>query len=110
MPGRWLLALPAHHIAGLQVLVRSVVAGSAPVAVSARFDASELPAAVSAMGSGRRYASLVAAQLDKALADPSACAALAELDAVLDRRRTDAGAHCAKGLRRQGFRSCGHTV
>lgn len=82
-PGRWLLALPAHHVAGLQVLVRSVLAGRAPVAVSARFDVSKLPAAVSAMGSGRRYASLVAAQLDKALADRSACAALAELDAVL---------------------------
>ena len=82
-PGRWMLALPAHHIAGLQVLVRSVIAGRAPVAVSARFDAAELPAAVSAMGSGRRYASLVAAQLDKALADTSASAALAELDAVL---------------------------
>jgi O-succinylbenzoic acid--CoA ligase len=35
------------------------------------------------MGPGPRYASLVAAQLDKALADPSACAALTELDAVL---------------------------
>ena len=91
-PGRWLLALPAHHIAGLQVLVRSVIAGNAPVAVSSRFDVAELPAAVSAMGPGRRYASLVAAQLDKALADPAATAALAELDAVSDRRRADAGA------------------
>ena len=35
------------------------------------------------MGSGRRYASLVARQLDKAMADPAARAALAELDAVL---------------------------
>jgi o-succinylbenzoate---CoA ligase len=82
-PGRWLLALPAYHIAGLQVLVRSVIAGSAPVALPARFDAAELPAAVAAMGSGRRYSSLVAAQLDRALANPDACAALAELDAVL---------------------------
>jgi len=82
-PGQWLLALPAHHIAGLQVLIRSVIAGRAPVAVSSRLDVSELAAAVSAMGPGRRYVSLVAAQLDKALADPSACAALAELDAVL---------------------------
>ena len=81
-PGRWLLALPAHHIAGLQVLVRSVIAGRAPVAVSPRFDVSELPAAVAAMGSGPRYASLVAAQLDKALADPSACAALADTAAL----------------------------
>ena len=34
-------------------------------------------------GVGRRYASLVAAQLDKALRDPAAAAALASLDAVL---------------------------
>jgi o-succinylbenzoate---CoA ligase len=82
-PGRWLLALPAYHIAGLQVLVRSVIAGSAPVALSSRFDVAELPEAVAAMGTGRRYASLVAAQLDKALSDEPAVAALAELDAVL---------------------------
>ncbi|WP_308798631.1 AMP-binding enzyme [Agromyces silvae] len=29
--GRWLLALPAHYIAGAQVLVRSILAGTAPV-------------------------------------------------------------------------------
>ena len=29
-PGRWLLAMPAHHVAGLQVLVRSVVSGTTP--------------------------------------------------------------------------------
>ena len=28
--GRWLLALPAQHIAGLQVLLRSVVSGTVP--------------------------------------------------------------------------------
>jgi O-succinylbenzoic acid--CoA ligase len=82
-PGRWLLALPAHHVAGLQVLVRSAIAGNTPVAMASKFDVDELPAATAAMGPGRRYASLVAAQLDKALADPSATAALAELDAVL---------------------------
>lgn len=81
--GRWLLALPAHHIAGLQVLVRSVLAGTTPVAISAGFDAAELTAAVASLGSGRRYVSLVAAQLDKALGDPGASAALASLDAVL---------------------------
>ena len=82
-PGQWLLAIPAYHIAGLQVLVRSVIAGSSPVAVSSRFDPAELAAAVAALGSGRRYASLVAAQLDKALSDPVAAAALSSLDAVL---------------------------
>ncbi|MHB2024721.1 MAG: AMP-binding protein, partial [Mycobacteriales bacterium] len=30
-PGRWLLALPVIHIAGLQVLVRSLLAGTQPV-------------------------------------------------------------------------------
>ena len=82
-PGRWLLALPAYHVAGLQVLVRSVVADTTPVAVSAGFDGAELASAVTSLGSGRRYASLVAAQLEKALRDPAAAAALASLDAVL---------------------------
>nr|WP_273733457.1 o-succinylbenzoate--CoA ligase [Mycolicibacterium septicum] len=81
--GRWLLALPAHHIAGLQVLVRSALAGTVPVTVAASFDPGELPSAVAALGSGRRYASLVAVQLDKSLRDPAAAEALADLDAVL---------------------------
>lgn len=81
--GRWLLALPAHHIAGLQVLVRSALAGTAPVGVAASFDPSDLPSAVAALGSGRRYASLVAVQLDKSLRHPAAAEALADLDAVL---------------------------
>jgi O-succinylbenzoic acid--CoA ligase len=84
-PGAWLLALPPHHIAGLQVLVRSVLGGSTPVEldVSSGFDVDELPGAVRRLGPGRRYTSLVSAQLAKALAEPSAAAALAELDAVL---------------------------
>jgi O-succinylbenzoic acid--CoA ligase len=81
--GRWLLALPAYHVAGLQVLVRSVVAATSPVAISAGFDGAELASAVVSLGSGRRYASLVAAQLDKTLRDPVATKALASLDAVL---------------------------
>ncbi|QRY54799.1 o-succinylbenzoate--CoA ligase [Mycolicibacterium septicum] len=81
--GRWLLALPAYHIAGLQVLVRSALAGTSPVGVAASFDPGELPSAVAALGSGRRYASLVAVQLDKSLRDPAAAEALADLDAVL---------------------------
>jgi o-succinylbenzoate---CoA ligase len=90
-PGRWLLALPAHHIAGMEVLIRSVLAGTTPVAldVAGGFDVSALPRAVSllsggrSLGQSRGYASLVAAQLAKALSDPPAAAALAELDAVL---------------------------
>jgi O-succinylbenzoic acid--CoA ligase len=84
-PGSWLLALPPHHIAGIQVLLRSLLAGSVPVAmdVSAGFNVVELPRVVRELGSGRRYTSLVAAQLAKALGHPAAAAALAELDAVL---------------------------
>ncbi|WP_343710164.1 o-succinylbenzoate--CoA ligase [Mycobacterium sp.] len=84
-PGHWLLALPPHHIAGVQVLVRSLLAGTHPVEldVSAGFDITELPSTVAALGSGRRYTALVAAQVAKALADPAATAALASLDAVL---------------------------
>ncbi|OBH19797.1 o-succinylbenzoate--CoA ligase [Mycobacterium sp. E3247] len=84
-PGSWLLALPPHHIAGLQVLVRSALAGSTPVEldVSAGFDVAQLPAATRQLASGRRYTSLVATQLAKALTNPAAAAALAELDAVL---------------------------
>jgi o-succinylbenzoate---CoA ligase len=84
-PGRWLLALPPYHIAGIQVLVRSLLAGTAPVEldVSTGFDVTQLLSAVDELGSGRRYTALVAAQLAKALNDPAATAALAGLDAVL---------------------------
>jgi o-succinylbenzoate---CoA ligase len=84
-PGRWLLALPSYHIAGIQVLVRSLLAGGTPVEldVSAGFDVSQLPAAVDELGPGRRYTALVATQLAKALDDPAATEALADLDAVL---------------------------
>lgn len=84
-PGRWLLALPAHHIAGMQVLVRSVLAGTVPVEmdISDGFDVAQLPSAIRELGSGRRYTSLVSNQLAKAVADLDAAAALADLDAVL---------------------------
>lgn len=84
-PGSWLLALPVHHIAGIQVLVRSLQAGTVPAEVdlAGGFDPSDLPNAVAELGSGRRYTALVANQLAKALADTAAAEALAELDAVL---------------------------
>ena len=83
-PGRWLLALPAHHIAGLQVLVRSVLAGTTPVAMSAGFDVAELPAAIAAIGlrSALRVAGGRATGQGAGATRPPR-AALAELDAVL---------------------------
>lgn len=83
--GSWLLALPAQHVAGMQVLLRSVLAGTEPVVLdlSHGFDPAALEAAVTAMSSGRRYTSLVPTQLVRALEHPGACAALASVDALL---------------------------
>ena len=58
VPGqRWLCCLPVSHVAGLQVLVRSLLAGAEPAVLTGRLTA----AAVAA--SGCVYASLVPAQL-----------------------------------------------
>lgn len=84
-PGAWLLTLPPHHIAGLQVLLRSLAAGCEPVVldVTAGFDPATLPAAIEALDGPRRYTSLVPLQLRKALDDHAATQALAALDAIL---------------------------
>lgn len=87
-PGTWMLALPAHHVAGIQVLLRGIRAGTDPVVldVSAGFSPRAFAEAVGRMPSGRRYVSLVPAQLHKLLGadgDPEARAAAASFDAVL---------------------------
>lgn len=84
-PGQWLLALPAHHVAGLQVLLRSILADTEPVVldVSDGFRTKELVNTVAALHAPRRYTSLVPQQLARSLDDPAATEALAELDAVL---------------------------
>ncbi len=84
-PGQWLLALPTHHIAGLQVLLRSIQAGTEPVAldVSDGFLPGGLASAVAGMTGPRKYTSLVPTQLIKALDDPAGLEALVSLDAVL---------------------------
>nr|WP_231373725.1 o-succinylbenzoate--CoA ligase [Nocardia sp. 348MFTsu5.1] len=84
-PGGWLLALPPHHIAGLQVLLRSIRAGFDPITldVSTGFDPAVLVSAIDQMTSSRRYTSLVPTQLMKVLGHPTATAALSAVDAVL---------------------------
>mgnify|MGYP000870415438 FL=1 len=86
-PGTWVLALPVHHVAGLQVLVRSLVAGTRPVVVDTTggFDAGALAAgAERALGRGGPvYVSLVPTQLLRLLADSGAAAVLARASAVL---------------------------
>ncbi|WP_377640394.1 o-succinylbenzoate--CoA ligase [Oryzobacter terrae] len=85
-PGQWLLPLPAHHVAGLQVLLRSVDAGTTPVAMdlTGGFTPRAFRAATSRLEPGtRHYTSLVPTQLLRLLDDPDAPAALRSLDAVL---------------------------
>ncbi len=86
-PGRWLLTLPPHHIAGLQVVLRSLAAGVEPAwATSGPFTAAGFVADVRATaraGTPCRYVSLVPTQLTRLLADADAARALAGFDAVL---------------------------
>lgn len=84
-PGAWLLALPAHHVAGLQVLVRAALAGHRPAILDLRggFDTAAFNAAAQRLTSeaGRCYTALVPTQLARLLdTDPEP---LAGFDAVL---------------------------
>ena len=90
-PGTWLLPLPAHHVAGLQILIRSLEAGTEPVVVDTSTGFSPT-ALAEALRSARRstgaavsrlYVSLVPTQLVRVLQDPQARRALAGADAVL---------------------------
>ncbi|GAA1085799.1 o-succinylbenzoate--CoA ligase [Tsukamurella spumae] len=83
--GQWLLAMPPHHVAGVQVMLRSLAAGHAPTQLDVRggFDPASLAPAHAAMTADRRYVSLVPTQLIKVLADPAATDALARFDGVL---------------------------
>jgi len=84
--GRWLLALPAQHIAGLQVLLRSAAAGSEPDVLDTAlpFTTDRFVRAAAAMGSGPRYVSLVPTQLHRLITGPAeGAAALGSFTAVL---------------------------
>jgi O-succinylbenzoic acid--CoA ligase len=63
-PGQWVLALPAHYVAGTNVLVRSIAAGTEPeVLAPGHFDPVAFAEAASRLEHPVRYASLVPAQL-----------------------------------------------
>ena len=109
--GTWLLPLPAHHVAGLQILIRSLIAGTTPVVVdtsrgfspttladalrSVRVPAGAAAGAAVGTAAGaavsptagstdpRLYVSLVPTQLVRVLRDPAASRALSTADAVL---------------------------
>ncbi|MBM7806053.1 O-succinylbenzoic acid--CoA ligase [Geodermatophilus bullaregiensis] len=77
-PGTWLLALPVSAVAGLQVLCRSVLAGTTPTVLGPGED---LAAAGARTDGDRRYTALVPTQLRRHLdREPDA---LRAFDAVL---------------------------
>ncbi|GHE11022.1 o-succinylbenzoate--CoA ligase [Klenkia taihuensis] len=77
-PGGWLLALPVSAVAGLQVLVRSALAGAPPAVLA---PGERLADALPRVPGDRRYAALVPTQLRRLLdTEPGA---LRALDAVL---------------------------
>ncbi len=88
-PAQWLLALPAHYIAGAQVLVRGIAAGTEPVVVGGeRFDAGAFAAASARLAPDVPHCtSLVPVQLARlvegAERDAFIAAALRSYDAVL---------------------------
>ncbi len=75
-PGQWLLAMPPYLVAGLQVLTRSVLAGTTPVVARGNF-----AAAAAELTGERRYAAIVPTQLGRLL--ETAPGALRSFDAVL---------------------------
>ncbi|MET0673215.1 MAG: AMP-binding protein, partial [Microbacterium pygmaeum] len=91
--GAWLLALPASYVAGMQVLVRSIVADREPAVMSGAFTAQAFTAAALMMVSTDRgiriptYTSLVPAQLtkllDAAVHDVTVLTALRSFETIL---------------------------
>ncbi|NUO34182.1 MAG: AMP-binding protein [Dermatophilaceae bacterium] len=87
--GAWLLAMPAHHVAGLQVLLRSIAAGVAPTVLDLRggFSVEAFAAAAAATrttaSARRRYTALVPTQLARLVDDPAGLEAVRGFDGVL---------------------------
>jgi O-succinylbenzoic acid--CoA ligase len=85
---QWLLCLPAHYIAGANVLIRSITAGTDPVMLPpGRFEPVGFVEAARTMTDDARFVSLVPVQLQRLLhaatADAALLAALRRFDAIL---------------------------
>lgn len=88
--GQWLLCLPAHYVAGIQVLARSALAGTRPVGMpEGSFDPSAFARATAGLDGPVRHVSLVPTQLARLVEAAEAPGghevrtALAAFDAVL---------------------------
>ncbi len=84
-PAQWVLALPVHYIAGLNVLARSLCADTVPVVTEGgHFTAAGFVEAAAALSDDTAHATaLVPAQLATLLDDPDARAVLRGFQAVL---------------------------
>lgn len=89
-PGQWVLTMPARHIAGVQVLVRSMLAADAGVDRSLRvldnragFDVVAFAQLTGQLDAGRAYTAMVPTQLARLLAAPVGRLALRRYDAIL---------------------------
>ncbi|WP_410668876.1 o-succinylbenzoate--CoA ligase [Amycolatopsis sp. cmx-4-68] len=84
-PGHWLLATPAHYIGGLQVLVRSLLAGTTPALLTGSgFRPDDFAAAAARLTGSPRYTALVPTQLVRLLDDGGAGLAAAKaFDAIV---------------------------
>lgn len=88
---QWLLTLPASYVAGAQVLMRSILAGTEPVVLAdEHFSAEGFARSSSRLTGDRRYVSLVPAQLARLLEAADAergtgpvSQAVARFDAIL---------------------------
>lgn len=81
--GQWLLALPTHYVAGVQVLVRSLFAGTRPEVMRGAFSPEAIITAAQEMTDPFRITSLVPTQLQRLLDAPEALPALRRFNAVL---------------------------
>lgn len=88
--GQWLLALPAHYVAGVNVLVRSIAAGIDPVILPpGPFDVAAFASAAATLDSPLRFTALVPAQLARLVdaiesgADDAVGAAVRRFDRIL---------------------------
>ena len=82
--GQWLLALPVHYIAGLNVLVRSIASQTEPVILaSSPFDPLAFAAAADQLEAPLRFTSLVPTQLARLLDCADALPALRRFDRIL---------------------------
>ena len=98
--GRWLLALPAEHVAGVQVIVRALTAGAPPAVLDLRAGFRPDAFAAAAAGLDGGCTSLVPTQLRRLLDDTAGSRALRRFGAVLV-----GGAALEPGLRERAERA-----